>query len=209
MTQSQAQEALKGEIVADARRQVERLVRHAKDEADEALRKANQEAEKIRTDRAEAAKNEAQRQRDLVLASLPVQVGRMRSDRMEAALRAILDEARQKLVDRQGFDYRAVLLDMAVDAIGHMEGTSFVLDLSEADLKDCAGWLPEEVKRKVGRGDIQVSVAPEAARIAGGVIVRDAEGRQLLDNSLASRLERLWPAMRRQIGGLAFKAVAP
>jgi len=209
VTQSQAQEALKGEIVADARRQVERLVRHAKDEADEALRKANQEAEKIRTDRAEAAKNEAQRQRDLVLASLPVQVGRMRSDRMEAALRAILDEARQKLVDRQGFDYRAVLLDMAVDAIGHMEGTSFVLDLSEADLKDCAGWLPEEVKRKVGRGDIQVSVAPEAARIAGGVIVRDAEGRQLLDNSLASRLERLWPAMRRQIGGLAFKAVAP
>ena len=205
MTRGEAQDTLKGEIVADARRQAERLVKRAKDEAEEALRKANLEAEKIRTDRAEAARNEAQRQRDLVLASLPVQVGRMRSDRMEAGLTAIRDEARQKLTDRQGFDYRAILLDMAVDAIRHMEGTTFVLDLAAADLKDCGGWLPEEVKRRAGRGDLQVSVAPEAARIAGGVIVRDAEGRQLLDNSFAARLERLWPAMRRQIGGLAFK----
>jgi len=32
------------------------------------------------------------------------------------------------------------------------------------------------------------------------VIVRDAEGRQVWDNSLLARLERFWPVLRREIG---------
>jgi vacuolar-type H+-ATPase subunit E/Vma4 len=44
-----------------------------------------------------------------------------------------------------------------------------------------------------------VGLAPEPAAIGGGVIVRDVEGRQRWDNSLAARLERLWPAIRRRV----------
>jgi vacuolar-type H+-ATPase subunit E/Vma4 len=33
----------------------------------------------------------------------------------------------------------------------------------------------------------------------GGVIVHDAAGRQVWDNRLAPRLERLWPELRRQL----------
>jgi vacuolar-type H+-ATPase subunit E/Vma4 len=60
------------------------------------------------------------------------------------------------------------------------------------------GWM-DEVKRRAGREGLDLVAAAEPAKIAGGVVVRDAEGRQLCDDSLEARLQRFWPAARRQI----------
>ncbi len=42
-------------------------------------------------------------------------------------------------------------------------------------------------------------MAAEPAKIAAGVVVRDADGRQLWDDDLLARLDRLWPAARREV----------
>ena len=193
------QKVLTDEILADARRQAERSVTRAKRDAKEVLDKAQAQAEAERAERLAAARDEADRRRRLALATVPVEVARMRARKAEAALQTICDEARRRLLAREGFDYREAVVALAADAAGRLEGDAVVLELAAADAEVLGPDLADAVRRRVGRDGLAVSIAAEAADIAGGVIVRDAEGRQVWDNSLDGRLKRFWPMLRREI----------
>lgn len=194
------QSVLKDEILADARRQADRTVTRAKREAQDIAKKGTAEAEAERDQRMAEARAEAQRRRNLTLAIVPVEVGRMRARRLEDALMSVREEATRRLIAREGYDYAATLVAWAAQAVGHMTGQTFVLELSEADRRAFGGSLPQAVREAVKRPDLNITVAEEAAKIEGGVIVRGADGREVWDNSLLSRTDRLWPALRRQIG---------
>ena len=193
------QKVLTDEILADARRQAERSVTRAQRDAKEILDKAQAQADAERAERLAAARDEADRRRRLALATVPVEVARMRARKAEAALQTICDEARRRLGAREGFDYRETVAALAADAAGRLEGDAVVLELAAADREALGAGLADEVRQRVGRDGLAVSIAAEAADIAGGVIVRDAEGRQVWDNSLDGRLKRLWPMLRREI----------
>ena len=197
------QRVLSEEILADARRQSERLLRRAKTDAEQIVAKAEAENEKEHRERIEAARAEAQRRSALVLATVSVEAGRMRIRRQEEVLQGIYDEARKRIERREGVDYRQTVAALAAAAISRMEGTRFVLTISEADREAIGAGLAEEVGRRVGRKGLDVTVNTEGAA-AGGVIIRDTEGRQRWDNSLAGRLERFWPALRPEIGAAAW-----
>jgi len=193
------QDVLCEEILADARRQAERTVRRAEREAGEALQKARKEADADRASRLDAARRQAERRRNLILASIPVEEARMSAQQTEETLDAIRDEARERLLER-GNDYRACLVRLAAEAVSQMVGERFVLALGAEDLKAVGNGLADNVRKVLGREELQIAVAPEPADIEAGVLVRDADGRQVVDNSLAARLERLWPALRLVIG---------
>ena len=196
-TNSQA--VLTEEIIADAKRQAERTVSHARHEAQELAAKGKADAEKEHRQSLAAAGAEADRRRDLILATVPIEVSRKRAAAVEAVLKTILGQAADRIGLREGVDYRDRVAALAAEATRRMEGDQFILQLSDTDRRAIAGGLAEEVQRRVGRDGVQVSLAPEAAKITGGVIVRDAEGRQLWDNSLEARLQRFWPILRREI----------
>jgi len=193
------QDVLREEILADARRQAERTVRRTERDAEDALSQARKEADADLASRLDAARREAERRRNLVLAAIPVEEARMRAQRVEEVLEAIRDEARARLLGR-GADYRACLVRLAAEAVSIMAGERFVFELGAADLKALGSGLADDVRKAVGREGLQIAVAPESADIEAGVIVRDDDGRQVVDNSLAARLERLWPALRLAIG---------
>ena len=193
---------LRSEIIADARRQAERLARRARTDAEALLAKARAEAEQARRERARAAQAEAARRRNLALATVPVQAARMRAERTEAALQAVHDEAGERLAAREGLDARRAIVDLAAEAVSAMAGNRFVLEMSEADRRAFGDAAAEEVRGRLGRPDVVITVAPGSDRVAAGVVVRDDAGRQVWDNSLAARLERLWPAMRSQVAAL-------
>ncbi|MGB3086785.1 MAG: V-type ATP synthase subunit E family protein, partial [Phycisphaerae bacterium] len=111
---------------------------------------------------------------------------------------------RKRLLARDGFDYRETVIRLAAEAISRMAGKRFVLELAERDLGDLGDTLAGEVRRRSDRDELEISVAPEPAKIEGGVVVRDVEGRQVWDDSLAARLERLWPAARRAVASRLF-----
>ena len=193
------QKVLTDEILADAKRQAERILARAKREAKDITDKARAQADADRRQRLAAAHDEADRQRQLTLATVPIEVARMRAEKVEAALQSICDEARRRLLAREGFDYRQTVVALATEAVGCLQGDAFVLELAAADTEALGADLAEAVRRRAGRDDLRVSIAPEAADIPGGVVVRDAEGRQVWDNSLEGRLKRFWPALRRRI----------
>ena len=193
------QQVLTDEILADARRQADRLRRRAERDAKQTTDEAEREAEADRAERLEKAKAEADRRRRLTLATVPVEEGRMRAAHIEKALDGIREAARERLLARQGYDYREMLVRLASEPVRHMVGQAFVLELAEADRDAHGPDVAAAVRQRAGRDELQVSLAPEPAAIEGGVIVRDAEGRQRWDNSLAARLERLWPGLRRRV----------
>jgi vacuolar-type H+-ATPase subunit E/Vma4 len=188
------------EIIADAKRHADRALGHARRQSEELRNKGRAQVEQETRDRLEAARRQADSRRELILAGVAIEAARRRSARIESALGGVLDEARQRLLAHQGFDYREALARLAAEAVSRMAGTNFVLQLSGADRAALGDGLAEDVRRRVGCEGLQVTVAAEAAKIDGGVIVRDAEGRQVWDNSLRARLDRFWPILRREIG---------
>ncbi len=203
---SDSQQVLREEILAEARRQSERILKHGQGDAEATVAKARAAAAKEHQDLLQAAKTEAVRRRELALATVPVEAGRRRAARIEEILQSIREEARRRLLAREGFDYREVLTALAAEAIGKMEGDKFVLELALADRQAFGDAWVQEVGRRAAAGrpeseraSLEVRLAAEPADIQGGVRIRDVEGRQAWDNSLDARLDRLWSAMRRQI----------
>jgi vacuolar-type H+-ATPase subunit E/Vma4 len=99
---------------------------------------------------------------------------------------------------RDGFDYRESAAALATEAIEQMHGTAFIVKLSAADRAAFGGGLAGEIAVRVGRS-LNLTISNDAALKESGPIIEDADGRQVWDNRLLARLERLWPGLRRQI----------
>jgi len=80
-----------------------------------------------------------------------------------------------------------------------MAGSAFVLKASEGDRTLLGDGLAEEVARRVGKSSLNITVTFDQEITGGGVVVEDADARQVWDNRLFKRLERMWPELRRQI----------
>jgi len=189
---------LSGEILAEAERECDELLRRARQEAESLLASAKVAAEKIRQETVDTARAEAARRGELVLATVPVEARRRRSARVEAILEGIHEEARRQL-RTHNFDHYEVVVTLAAEAIGHMPGTGYVLKMSAADYAAFGGKVAGEIARRTGCPSVNVTASADPAMTDGGVIVQDAEGTQIWDNRLHSRLERLWPELRREI----------
>jgi len=191
-------EVLREEILAAARREGEEIVSRARQDAEVFLTSAVGEADRIRQERLDQARAEAARQSELILATVTVETGRLRAARVEALLESVYEEACQRLVAREGFEYLETVIGLASHAISQMAGVGFVVKLSEADQTILGDGLAEEIAHRVGR-PVSITISYELGITGGGVIVEDTEARQVWDNRLVKRLERLWPELRRQV----------
>jgi len=191
-------EILSAEILADAQRRAEEIVVSAHKDAETSLTGSSSEANKVRQKILDHAHTEADRQSALILATVPIEIGRQLLAHVEALLDAIRDEARQRLLVHQGFVYRETVVTLASDAIRQMAGAEFVVKLSNTDQTAVDDGLTEEIAHRAGRS-VSITISREEDITGDGVIVEDEEARQIWDNRLLKRLERLWPELRRQI----------
>lgn len=196
---SKPQEVLREEILAEARRESEDILRRARQEADALLAQAADAAGAARKERLELARTDAARQRELIIASVAVETGRLRAARVETLLQAVHDEARRQLLAREGFDYHEALVTLAASAVRRMAGDTFVVKLSAADRPADGEGLAEEIARRTGRSPLRIQISSDGEVAEAGLIVQDAEGRQVWDNRFSIRLKRLWPELRRQV----------
>lgn len=190
---------LRDEIIADAERQADRLVRRARRESKMMVDKAVSECEQQCQEKREAAAAKAQRQRMLILATVPVEIGRLRAMQAEQELTALRDAVRDRLLARQDFDYGECLLTLAAEAMRQMEGDTFLLQLAPQDAEKYGKSLAADAAARAGRPDAKVMIDQPTCDIGGGVVVRDPQGRQVWDNSFQARLDRLWPLLRHQM----------
>ena len=197
-TNQNSPDVLCAEILADAKRQSEEILQRAKTEAETTLAAASAEAEKIRRERRDLAQAEAARRKELILATVAVETGRLRSARVETLLESVREEIRRRLLARN-IDAREMIVALATEAVRRMPGNDFVLKISTADHAAFGNGLAGEIARCVGRSPLNLTISADPAISDSGVVVQTADGFQYWDNRLLSRLERLWPELRRQI----------
>ena len=190
-------EVLRQEILAAAKRDCERILRLAQKTAESYLTRAKAEAEKIQKQKLDTLRAEAVRRSELMMATVRVEIGRLRAERVESILKTIRETARHQL-ESCDFDSCEIVIALAAEAIGHMPGNDFILKLSAANQAAFEDQLADKISLRVGR-PLKLAVMPDSAMADSGVIVQGDHGRQFWDNRLLSRLERLWPELRRQI----------
>ncbi len=191
-------EPLCEEIIAGAHRAADDALRAARAQAEEILSNAAADAEKEREEKLSQARAGAARQSDVVLATVPVEVARMKAARIESLLDSIRDEIRRRLTAGEKLNAREIVIALAAEALKRMSGDEFVLKVPSVDRAIFDDAALDEIKRRVERPDLRIRIE-ESAAVENGLIVRDAEGRQIWDSRLVARLERMWPEMRRQI----------
>jgi vacuolar-type H+-ATPase subunit E/Vma4 len=191
-------EALCSEILANARHECGEIIRQATTEIDDIRRHAEAEAEKIRRFSQEQARQESARRAELILATVAVEAGRLRAERLETLLESIRANIRRQLVKRD-FDAHASLVNLAAEAIQQMAETNFTLKISAADRSAFGGKLADEIIQQTGNASLKLMISDEPEMTDGGVVVATADGWQIWDNRRLSRLERFWPELRRQI----------
>ena len=192
-------EALCREIVARARRSADELVAQARRDADTSLADAVAAAEADARRQLEETGAEATRRRERERAATHAEQRRLRYTHIESILEHIRAGILRHLKARTGYDYREALVALAAEAISRMSGTDYVIRLSPGDLAEAGDTLMREILAKTGRPGIRVTLAGDAAITEGGLIISDIAGTREWDNRLAVRLERLWPALRRQL----------
>jgi vacuolar-type H+-ATPase subunit E/Vma4 len=195
-------EILRGEILADARRQAERLLRRARQEAEAIAKQAAQEAARNRDQMLEQAREAAARNTALQLARIPVARARMRAAHIERLLRDVREAAAEQIVPRRQRLSRDALLTLIADAVSAMEGETFLLQLSPADRPTLAESFLDDLRRRANKPGLEIHLGEPLADDASGPLLRDVEGRQIWDNRLSARLARLWPELRRQTAAL-------
>lgn len=208
-SQANGPELLRREILEEAHRQEEEILRHARETGGALTAKAEREAEQARKEKMDAARAEAKRRQEAILATVSVGTSRMRLARIEELLREIHDRARQRLQNSDGLERRQALAGLAARALGSMAGNRFVMRLAGVDFRLLGNGLADEVRRRGLRPGIELRVEAGSEIKGGSCVLLDEEGRQMWDIGLEARLERLWPELRRQIAaqvGLVEKA---
>jgi vacuolar-type H+-ATPase subunit E/Vma4 len=190
-------EKLRTEILAEAQRKSEEIIIQARQEAESVLARAIEEAGRLREEIINQATAEAERRSALTLATVPVEAGKLRAARVEDLLETIHEEASRRLVSREGFDYPRTMIVLVSQAIYQMAGDAFVVKLSDADRALVGEDFVDEVAKRAGR-PVKITFSREQDS-PGGVIIEAEDARQVWDNRLLSRLERMWPELRRQI----------
>jgi vacuolar-type H+-ATPase subunit E/Vma4 len=192
-------DVLAAEILEDARRKSERLLAQARREADAVLAQARDRGARERQELVDAARAEAARRRERILAGVPVQQTRLLARRVEQELESLREEADGQLRELAGVAARETLVRLAVQAVAGMAGPRFVVHLSEADRALFDEALAAAIRQQAGRSDAVLEPAAEPAAFRGGVVVADPEHLQTWDNSFAARMRRWWPALRREL----------
>lgn len=182
------------EVLETAQRESGGIVAAAEAEAGKIISDAEAAAGKVLREVTRAALAGVERRREMMLAALPGEEGRLRLERREAVLESVRKEAGRLIrAGASGAGGPAILAALAAAAVSRMEGKKFTVAVAPG--AGGAAGLPAEIERLAGRGPLEINVEEEAG-LAGGVIVRGVEGRQYWDNSFAARLERAWPGLR-------------
>jgi vacuolar-type H+-ATPase subunit E/Vma4 len=187
------------EILAQARKQSEEIIARARRDAEVSLAGAAGEANKTGQEQRDRAATEAARRREMILATVSVEAGRMHAERVEALLESVHEEVRTRLNSREDLEYEKTVIALAAQAMRRMEGESFVVKVSEADSAVLGNGLAVKIAEHAGLPAKAVTVSYEPDFKGGGVVVEETGARRIWDNRFIKRLERMWPELRQKI----------
>jgi vacuolar-type H+-ATPase subunit E/Vma4 len=123
---------------------------------------------------------------------------------MEALLETIHAAARETVAAMGADELRPALLGLSLEAARQLDGPRLRVKLSPRDHASCGADLGRSLAGLLDRPCADIEVVAVASQLDPGPVVEDQVGRQVWDNRLLARLERLWPALRRELAAKLF-----
>ena len=198
------EDALIEEIIGDAGKKAQRTQRRAEREARQAVEKAEKEADGIRTSVMQTAQQRAEREKEIVLATIDLDARRIKIEAEEHLITEAFDAAETRMMNKQGYDYAGTLVRLVAAACHAIGGDSFCVSMSEDDRAQIDfDALGRGVARQIGR-NVQLELDNAPSPIKGGAIVHSEDGRRAVDNSFDGRLTRMREDLRRQAAEILF-----
>lgn len=206
---STSEQAIIDEILADARKQAERIVKRAKRDAEGAVSRAREIAEKDAVQIVEAGRAQAAIKARAISSGVDQEIKKRDLAAREAIIDHVRDTALKVLAERERDQnaYRAALAGLIVDAVRQMAGDRFLVAFRAQEPDAVAeGALAAALERLAAEHKRPVSLerAPKPIRAAGGCIVQSADGRELANETFEERLRRLWPGIREEVAAMLF-----
>ena len=196
------EEEIRREIVADAERKAQGILSKAEREAKKEVEKARADAERLLETARAQAQGRARQERESLESILAAELRRLKLARGERLIERVFERTLEGVEGEDEGSRRGMLERLTASALEKMEGTQFTLEVSARDFGLLDTGFQQELSRRLGRA-FELTVK-DAGGIAGGVRLTDADGRQIYDNTLHARLERMASALRLAVAPVLF-----
>ncbi len=186
-------EALSRTIISEARAEADQIQAEARSKADATRQQAQQHAEADRKAVLDRANQEAERLRGQAVATAELKARTLQLERREILLDKVLNTVRQQLPEvQQQPDYEQIVCNLLREAITQLNATKATVRADQKTLKILSdtvlGEISQELKAEITLGD--------PLETGTGVIVDTADGHLHYDNTLETRLNRLYSGLR-------------
>ncbi len=192
-------DSLSRAIMTEARSEADKVVTDAKAKADAIRQQAQQQAEAARKDILDRATQEAARIRSQKIAATQLKARTLTLDSREKLLDKVHNAALQELPSvQQWTDYEEIARSLLREAIQQLRVNEVQI---RADRQTMAHFSERFLQELSNELKVQIT-SGEPLDKGTGVVVDAANGHLQFDNTLETRLERMWNAMRSQANHL-------
>jgi vacuolar-type H+-ATPase subunit E/Vma4 len=196
-------------IAQDAGAEAEKLIAEAEKAAEERIRAAEEQARAVVQQAESKAEEQAERIRTQSASSLRMESRRTHLKLQEQAVQEVLSRVRRQLAGMIGTqEYREVLLAWIVEGAIGLDVEQATVNASAPErkkidkrlLQDAQGKIAELTGRKVS-----LTLADGGPLIPQGVVLKAADGRVEFNNQVATRLLRRQSEIRKMIQDMLWK----
>jgi vacuolar-type H+-ATPase subunit E/Vma4 len=197
------EEKLRQEILGDAQRKAERTRKRARRDAEKNLQSVRDKQQAARTKRLEAAEREAAEKHRAVIAGIEYMIRKRWLLLREEILRELFAAILPEIEAGDGIDRERSLRELLREGLEAIGPAATILRVHPRDLEV----LDETARAEEWRaacGDRQGDASPDMQvetdeNITGGLILETRDGRNLFDNTYATRLVRLKRMLRAEL----------
>lgn len=194
--------AIASEVLDDAKKEAEKLIRNAEQKGKEILRKAKEEAEKMRAELLAQAKRKGQEEKRKARSLTEVETRNRLLEVEEELINVAFDKAFIHLNEFvQTESYHDCLLQLISEAVNKIGSDTLIVCVNSKDREFMSQGGLDKLSEQLG---VKLVLANETENCIGGSIVRTSDGTMSYDNTLESRFKRLKPVLRIRIAKMLF-----
>jgi len=186
-------EMLERAILMEAREESEQMQAEAKERAEAIHRRAREQAESERKTILDRANQDAERLRSQAVATAQLKARSMQLEHREKLLESVFEEVRKKLAEASKRpDYDAIAGLLLREALTQLRISKAEIRADEATLQALKKGALEQLAREL-KGEFVLGSTLEEGT---GVVVDASDGKIHYDNTLETRLSRLQATLR-------------
>lgn len=185
------EEKLQKEILNDAQRKKERILKRARSDAEKLMKEAKKEHEKRRELRLSQAERTAEERSCAVLAGIRQEIKKQELTLVESVLESIFEDALVRFRAQKGKEREEALERLCLESVQALGSNDVKVHMSSSDYSEFGKCVEKAVSQ------IAIHATVESSKdVEDGVTATSVDGRKRCVNTYEARLARRKPELR-------------